>query len=60
VWTDGSLDEALGFHPTPDDTHVYLCGNPKMVEGMLEILTAEGFTEHSRRNPGTIHVEKFW
>lgn len=60
VWTDGTLDRALGFHPGPNDTHVYLCGNPKMIEGMIELLTAEGFSEHSRRSPGTIHVEKFW
>jgi len=60
VWTGGYLEKAWGFKPSPESTHVYLCGHPNMIEDMVAILTAEGFTEHSRRNPGTIHVERFW
>ena len=60
VWRGGLLAEAWGSRPTADTTHVYLCGNPMMIEDMLSILGEEGFTEHSRRNPGTIHVERYW
>jgi ferredoxin/flavodoxin---NADP+ reductase len=60
VWTAGWLDKAWGVHPTPEDTHVLMCGNPAMIESMEVLLQAEGFTEHSRRNAGTYHLERYW
>ena len=60
LWTDGQLDEAWGGHPTPDDTHVFVCGNPHMCEDVMEILVAEEFKEHKRRDPGQVHIERYW
>ena len=60
LWTDGSLDKAWGGHPTPENTHVFLCGNPAMCTDMKALLEAEGFVEHSRKSPGQIHVELYW
>ena len=60
LWTAGLLDEVWGFHPTPRDTHVFLCGNPKMVTDTMPILEAEGFTEQTERTEGQIHTEKYF
>lgn len=60
LWTDGALDQAWGGHPTPENTHVFLCGNPAMCQDMKALLEAEGFVEHSRKSPGQIHVELYW
>ncbi len=60
IWNSGLVTKAWGFEPTPEDTHVFLCGNPGMVEGMIETLIKDGFKEHSRKNPGQIHSEKWW
>ena len=49
VWTDGTLADAWGFRPTPEDTHVYLCGNPTMIDDMVAMLGREGFSEHTAR-----------
>lgn len=59
IWEDGSIEKAWGFKPTPEDTHIFLCGNPNMIAGMVETLGKDSFIEHSRRQPGQIHVEKF-
>lgn len=40
--------------------HVFLCGNPAMVQAMEGMLVAAGFVEHSRKSPGNLHVEKYW
>jgi ferredoxin/flavodoxin---NADP+ reductase len=56
----GVVEKAWGSAPKPDDTHVFLCGNPLMVTAMLEHLTAAGFVEHSRKTPGQVHLERFW
>ncbi len=60
LWAEGALEESWGFKPGPDNCHVLLCGNPGMIEGMMETLQGEGFAEHTRKSPGQIHVEKYW
>jgi ferredoxin--NADP+ reductase len=60
LWTCGILERSWGVRPDPSNTHVFLCGNPGMIEAMAELLAAEGFREHSRQRPGEIHVEKYW
>lgn len=59
-WRRGAVADLWGYRPDPARTHVFLCGNPAMVDDAVEILTAEGFTEHSRKDPGQIHVERYW
>lgn len=60
LWKAGVLEQRWGFRPKPEDTHVFLCGNPGMVAGAQELLEAEGFALHSKSKPGNIHVEKYW
>ena len=60
VWSKGILDEQWGFHPTPDDTHILLCGNPAMIEDVEELIQQEGFSEHTRKSAGQYHVERYW
>jgi len=59
LWTDGALENAWGFRPAPENTHVFLCGNPLMIDAMLKILEAEGFRQHTKKNPGQVHQELF-
>jgi ferredoxin--NADP+ reductase len=60
LWDHGELAAAWGFRPTPETTHVFLCGNPAMIESMSEQLAVEGFREHSKKHPGEVHVERYW
>jgi ferredoxin--NADP+ reductase len=59
LWVQGAVAEAWGFQPTKDDTDVFLCGNPGMIETMLGILEKDGFSEHTRKKPGQVHIERF-
>ena len=59
IWDDGTIEKLWGFKPTAKNTHIFLCGNPNMVNGMIEDLEKEGFIEHSRKVAGQIHAEKF-
>ncbi|MBC8406450.1 MAG: ferredoxin--NADP reductase [Planctomycetes bacterium] len=56
----GRLESFLGRKPTPENMHFLLCGNPGMINGMIERLAMDKFTEHSKKNPGQIHAEKYW
>lgn len=60
LYEGDALERAWGFRPGPANTSVFLCGNPSMVVGMLETLAKEGFAEHTRREPGQVHTEKYW
>lgn len=63
---DGDLERESGFRWSPDETHLFLCGNPAMIgghslddptaaTGMLDLLTRRGFQQ-----AGTLHAEKYW
>ena len=60
LWDRGLVETTMGIKPEPDNTHVLLCGNPGMIEGMIERLGQEGFAEGTRQEPGQIHAEKYW
>lgn len=59
IWESGLIDEIAGSKPLPENTDIFLCGNPKMVDGMKELLYSDGFKDHKRREPGQIHAEEF-
>jgi len=59
IWDDKIVDKKWGMTPQPENTHIFLCGNPNMTNGMTEALEKDGFVEHKKRAPGQIHVEKF-
>lgn len=44
----------------PDRDHVFVCGNPSMIEDMEKLLLGRGYREHSKKEPGSLHIEKYW
>ncbi|MEW6742482.1 MAG: ferredoxin--NADP reductase [Planctomycetota bacterium] len=60
VWTRGCITELWGFAPTPENTHILLCGNPAMIEHCMKLLESQGFREHTKKHPGQLHAEKYW
>jgi len=72
----GRLEQDAGVQFSPDDSHVFLCGNPQMIgvphhthdpatrypipRGMVEVLEQRGFTIDQPHEPGNIHFEKYW
>lgn len=48
-------------HPySPETHHVLLCGNPAMIDSIEQVLLAQGFTVHSKKQAGNLHFEKYW
>ncbi len=60
LWKMGVLKKQWGGSPTPQNTHVFLCGSPMMIESTIELLGHEGFKENKKTDPGQIHVERYW
>ena len=60
VWTSKSFKTDHGLKVSPEETHVFLCGNPDMVLTMLSLLESEGFLEHKPKRPGQVHIERYW
>lgn len=55
LFEDGSID----LNPAKD--HVFLCGNPAMIDDLERDLTTKlGYVVHSKKTPGNLHVEKYW
>lgn len=57
---DGILTRDTGIKLDPEHTHFFLCGNPKMVEKVSEILAEVGYIRHTAKEPGSLHIEGFW
>jgi ferredoxin--NADP+ reductase len=49
-----------GIELLPGHCHVYICGNPEMIEELEERLGMQGFRKHTRHHPGNLHLEKYW
>ncbi|MCB1257069.1 MAG: hypothetical protein KDB26_08190 [Microthrixaceae bacterium] len=75
LFSDGVLEDEMGFTLDPENTHVFLCGNPSMIGlpeevdgeekfpetiGVVELLTKRGFTLDHRKQRGNIHFEEYW
>lgn len=50
--------DAIRADPLSD--HVYLCGNPAMIDEMQGLFAEKGFRLHGAGTPGNLHVERFW
>jgi ferredoxin--NADP+ reductase len=60
LWKKRLVQKAWGFEPTLEDTHIFLCGAPAMIEDMVGILGNEGYIEYnSARKRGEIHIERY-
>ena len=60
----------------PEDTHIFLCGNPSMIgipkirdgkriwpegqKGVIQIMEERGFKMDYAKRKGNIHYEKYW
>jgi ferredoxin/flavodoxin---NADP+ reductase len=60
LWVRGVVTQSWGFQPTPANTHLFLCGSPPMIDQTSAMLASEGYREHSRKDPGQVHVERYW
>jgi len=59
IWKSEKIEQILGFKPHPDNTHIFLCGNPIMIKNMKELLSEDSFKIHKKKEPGQIHAEEF-
>ena len=60
IWKRDIVSQLWDEKPSPDNTHVFLCGNPGMVVDTLAMLEEGGFREHTRKEPGEVHLERYW
>lgn len=44
----------------PAKNHAMLCGNPAMIDDLQKELENKGMKLNSRKEPGNIHLEKYW
>ena len=56
-----TFEDLVGVPLSPETCHVFLCGNPAMIDEMTELLAGRGFTPRDREHPdGNLHFEKYW
>ncbi len=53
------LQDQAGIEISPEKTHFYLCGNPKMVESITNFLNKKNYKKHTSDQTGSLHVEEY-
>lgn len=54
------FEKTAGFPLVPNDCHVFLCGNPDMINQVEKDLHGRGFVTQTRKQAGDIHLERYW
>jgi ferredoxin--NADP+ reductase len=60
VLEEARFRELFGSPLDPGSTHVFLCGNPEMIQSVRDVLAPRGFTPGTAAAPGNVHFEKYW
>lgn len=60
LWQSDAIERAWGLSPEPENTHVFLCGSPEMIESMIAMLVQKRFQEYTPKKSGQIHSERYW
>ena len=55
---NGTVEKHLGVKIKPEDFHVFLCGNPRMVDETVELFTEKGFTRNTIKEKGNLYFDK--
>lgn len=55
-----AFEAHTGFALEPARGQIMLCGNPDMIAELEGSLAERGFKKHRPRDPGQVHLEKYW
>lgn len=55
---NGTIEKDFGKKISPETFHVFLCGNPRMVDETVEIFMNKGFTRHTLKEKGNLYFDK--
>jgi ferredoxin--NADP+ reductase len=56
---NGELENLVGIPLSSETSHIMMCGNSGMIQGVTELLESRGMRRHRRREPGHITTEKY-
>jgi len=62
MFSDGTYENAVGKKLDPATDHIFLCGNPAMIDQLEnELVERDGFVVKSpRQKDGNLHFERYW
>ncbi|QDU84590.1 Ferredoxin--NADP reductase [Planctomycetes bacterium Pla163] len=55
-----AFEARCGFALDPARSQIMLCGNPAMVDELEASFAERGFKKHRPRDPGQVHLERYW
>ena len=57
----GTFEQLAGFKLDPETSHIFMCGNPAMIDQCEGLFTGLGYVVKDRKNPeGNVHFERYW
>jgi ferredoxin--NADP+ reductase len=60
ILENGELEKIIGEQITHKNSHIYLCGNPLMINANTKLYTEKGYTKKAGNDAGNLHIEAFF
>jgi ferredoxin--NADP+ reductase len=60
MFSDSRLEQMTGVPFDPQQTHIFLCGNPDMINDIEAMMTERGYTTATKKQEGQLHFERYW
>ncbi len=56
----GELERRAGLRLDPERCHVFLCGNPGLIDETEKLLASRGYRQWRKDGGGSLHFERWW
>ncbi len=60
ILMSGVLEKRSNVKLDPNQSHVFLCGNPGMIDTCFDLLSPLGYVADKGKEIGTVHKEEYW
>lgn len=60
ILENGTYEKLVGSSIDPATCHLFLCGNPDMINQVEHMMKMRGFTVHNKKHNGNLHFERYW
>jgi len=60
MFSDDRIEQMTGVPLDPEQTHLFLCGNPAMIDDIEKMMAERGYVTATKKQQGQLHFERYW
>lgn len=60
MFSENHVEQMAGVPLNPEQTHIFLCGNPAMIDDIEKVMVERGYVTATKKQEGQLHFERYW